>query len=66
MVDLAVADMKCRFEYLWQDNENYKRPTKMAAPAYIEQLMTWVQGNIDNEAVLPSRIGRILTNSDRM
>lgn len=30
----------------------------MAAPAYIEQLMSWVQGNIDNEAVLPSRIGK--------
>ncbi len=29
----------------------------MPAPAYIEQLMSWVQGNIDNEAVLPSRIG---------
>lgn len=47
-----------RFEYLWQDNENYKRPTKMPAPAYIEQLMTWVQSNIDNEQVLPSKIGR--------
>ncbi|KAK6070553.1 maintenance of ploidy protein mob1 [Seiridium cupressi] len=46
-----------RFEYLWQDNENFKRPTKMPAPAYIEQLMSWVQGNIDNESVLPSRIG---------
>ena len=46
-----------RFEYLWQDGENYKRPTKMAAPAYIEQLMSWVQSNIDNESVLPSRIG---------
>ena len=30
----------------------------MPAPAYIEQLMSWVQSNIDNEAVLPSRIGR--------
>jgi MOB kinase activator 1 len=29
----------------------------MPAPAYIEQLMGWVQSNIDNEAVLPSRIG---------
>lgn len=47
-----------RFEYLWQDNENYKRPTKMAAPAYIEQLMTWVQANIDNESVMPSKIGK--------
>lgn len=51
---VLIAD---RFEYLWQDNENYKRPTKMPAPAYIEQLMTWVQSNIDNEQVLPSKIG---------
>lgn len=47
-----------RFEYLWQDSENYKKPTKMPAPAYVEQLMTWVQSNIDNESVLPSKIGR--------
>lgn len=30
----------------------------MPAPAYIEQLMTWVQSSIDNESVLPSKIGR--------
>lgn len=29
----------------------------MPAPAYIEQLMTWVQANIDNESILPSKIG---------
>lgn len=46
------------FEYLWQDNENYKKPTKMSAPDYINHLMTWVQSTIDNESVLPSRIGR--------
>lgn len=46
-----------RFEYLWQDAENFKRPTKMPAPTYIEHLMGWVQSNIDNEAVFPSRIG---------
>lgn len=46
-----------RFEYLWQDNENYKRPTKMPAPVYIEHLMTWVQSKIDNEQDLPSKIG---------
>ncbi|KAJ6155337.1 hypothetical protein N7470_005903 [Penicillium chermesinum] len=45
------------FEYLWQDSENYKRPTKMSAPEYIEHLMTWVQSNIDNEQMFPSRIG---------
>lgn len=47
-----------RFEYLWQDSENYQRPTKMPAPEYIEHLMVWVQGNIDNEAMFPSRIGK--------
>lgn len=46
-----------RFEYLWQDNENFKRPTKMPAPTYIEHLMAWVQASIDNETVFPSRIG---------
>lgn len=55
----SCPEMKAtdEFEYLWQDSENYKRPTKMSAPAYIEQMMGWVQGNIDNEQVLPSRIG---------
>ena len=46
-----------RFEYLWQDSENYKRPTKMSAPQYVEHLMAWVQSNIDNEQMFPSRIG---------
>lgn len=45
------------FEYLWQDSETFKRPTKMPAPEYIEHLMAWVQGNIDNEQMFPSRIG---------
>ncbi|RCI17232.1 hypothetical protein L249_2443 [Ophiocordyceps polyrhachis-furcata BCC 54312] len=55
----SCPEMKAtdEFEYLWQDSENYKRPTKMAAPAYIEQLMAWVQSNIDNESILPSKIG---------
>jgi len=47
-----------RFEYLWQDNESFKRPTKMPAPEYVEHLMSWVQGNIDNETVFPNRIGK--------
>ncbi|KAF9737873.1 maintenance of ploidy protein mob1 [Paraphaeosphaeria minitans] len=45
------------FEYLWQDNEAFKKPTKMSAPEYIEHLMAWIQSNVDNEANFPSRIG---------
>lgn len=29
----------------------------MSAPEYIEHLMSWVQSNIDNEQMFPSRIG---------
>jgi len=31
----------------------------MPAPTYIEHLMAWVQSNIDNESVFPSRIGKL-------
>ena len=55
----SCPEMKAtdEFEYLWQDSENYKKPTKMAAPEYIEHLMAWVQSNVDNEQMFPSRIG---------
>ncbi len=52
-----------RFEYLWQDNDNFKRPTKMPAPTYIEHLMAWVQSNVDNETIFPSRIGQFFLPS---
>jgi Mob1/phocein family len=29
----------------------------MSAPEYIEHLMNWIQSNIDNEQMFPSRIG---------
>lgn len=59
--DLIYMLLKAyRFEYLWQDSESFKRPTKMPAPEYIEHLMAWVQGNIDNESMFPSRIGKLL------
>ncbi|KAK7533776.1 Mob1/phocein [Phyllosticta citribraziliensis] len=55
----SCPEMKAtdEFEYLWQDSENYKRPTKMSAPEYIEHLMAWVQANVDNEAMFPPRVG---------
>ncbi|KAI4158148.1 MAG: hypothetical protein L6R39_000533 [Caloplaca ligustica] len=61
----SCPEMKAtdEFEYLWQDSENYKRPTKMPAPEYIEHLMAWLQSNIDNEAMFPSRIEPHLNTS---
>lgn len=46
-----------RFEYLWQDSESFKKPTRLPAPEYVEHLMSWVQSNIDNESMFPSKIG---------
>ncbi|KAL8746626.1 MAG: hypothetical protein Q9190_001378 [Brigantiaea leucoxantha] len=54
---MRIGSSNIRFEYLWQDSENYKRPTKMPAPEYVEHLMAWIQSNIDNEKMFPSRIG---------
>ena len=31
----------------------------MPAPEYVEHLMGWVQSNIDNEQMFPSRIGML-------
>ncbi|KAI5480648.1 hypothetical protein MNV49_007575 [Pseudohyphozyma bogoriensis] len=46
-----------RFEYLWTDAVNYKKPTKFSAPEYVDLLMNWVQGMLDDEAIFPSKIG---------
>lgn len=53
-----MVELVDRFEYLWQDSDQFRRPTKMTAPEYVEHLMSWVQGNIDNEQQFPSRIGK--------
>lgn len=46
------------YEYLWQDSTTkFKRPTKLSAPEYIENMMTWVQGHLDNEQIFPTKIG---------
>lgn len=35
----------------------------MSAPEYIEHLMSWVQSNVDNEQMFPSRLGRSSSSS---
>lgn len=52
-----------------QDGVNYKKPTKLSAPEYVDALMNWVQvrrprtialiaqGMLDDEAIFPSKVG---------
>lgn len=47
-----------RYEYHWADGTNIKKPIKCSAPKYIDYLMTWVQDQLDDETLFPSKIGR--------
>ncbi|CAI2172817.1 12843_t:CDS:2 [Funneliformis geosporum] len=44
-----------QFEYYWSDG--FKKPTKLSAPDYVDHLMEWVQNQLDDEALFPSKIG---------
>ena len=45
------------YEYRWADGVKVKKPIKLSAPEYVDALMTWVQGQLDDEAIFPSKIG---------
>eukprot|EP00124_Ichthyophonus_hoferi_P001646 Ihof_evm7s91 gene=Ihof_evmTU7s91 len=46
-----------RYEYQWADGVQVKKPIKCSAPVYINYLMEWVQLQLDDENIFPSKIG---------
>jgi len=46
-----------KYEYLWCDNESYKKPTHLAAPQYIALLMEWIEKQINDESLFPCTTG---------
>ena len=50
-----------KYEYHWADGQQVKKPIKCSAPKYIDYLMTWVQDQIDDETLFPSKIGKEYT-----
>ncbi|KAJ7993560.1 hypothetical protein DPEC_G00273670 [Dallia pectoralis] len=46
-----------RYEYRWQDGDQYRRPTKLPALKYMNLLMDWIETNINNEDIFPTRVG---------
>lgn len=46
-----------KYEYLWCDNETYKKPTHLTAPKYIALLMEWVEKQINDESLFPVTVG---------
>lgn len=53
----VVLHFPRRYEYHWADGTNIKKPIKCSAPKYIDYLMTWVQDQLDDETLFPSKIG---------
>mmetsp|Transcript_8586 Transcript_8586/g.21359 ORF Transcript_8586/g.21359 Transcript_8586/m.21359 type:complete len:215 (-) Transcript_8586:174-818(-) len=42
-----------KYEYLWQDTDKYKTPTKLPAPKYIDVMMDWADKQLSDEAIFP-------------
>lgn len=43
-----------KYEYLWQDGVEYKKPTRLPAKDYMHKLMDWIEERINNEKIFPS------------
>lgn len=42
-----------KYEYLWQDGDKYKKPTRVPAKEYIQLLLEWIDRRVNDEAVFP-------------
>jgi len=45
-----------KFTFLWAD-ENNKKPVSVSAPEYVEKLMSWVETQLNDEAIFPLQLG---------
>lgn len=45
------------FTYAWADGEEYKVPTRLSAPKYMEHLLTWVDRQLADTSFLPVDVG---------
>jgi MOB kinase activator 1 len=43
-----------KYEYFWQDDDKYPRPTKLPARQYIRHLITWIDSQTNNPAIFPT------------
>ena len=58
-----VMSAGAKYEYLWADGTTIKTPIKVPAPEYIDYLMLWVDGIVNNEDVFPTDAGMNYSNT---
>ncbi|XP_075400818.1 MOB kinase activator 3A [Tenrec ecaudatus] len=46
-----------KYEYRWQDEREFRKPTALPAPKYMDLLMDWVEAQINNEDLFPTNVG---------
>ncbi|CAJ0933486.1 unnamed protein product [Ranitomeya imitator] len=46
-----------KYEYRWQDENRYRKPTALSAPKYMNLLMDWIEVQINNEGIFPTNVG---------
>ena len=49
-----------KYEYRWQDEHKFRRPTALSAPRYMDLLMDWIEVQINNEDIFPTNVGESL------
>jgi len=54
--DCAVMSAGPKYEYLWADGVKVKKPVACSAPQYVDYLMSWVQDQLDDESIFPSKV----------
>lgn len=53
-----------KYEYRWQDDLKYKKPTALPAPQYMNLLMDWIEVQINNEDIFPTSVGKFTLVSE--
>ena len=46
-----------KYEYRWQDEHQFRKPTALSAPRYMDLLMDWIEVQINNEELFPTHVG---------
>ncbi|KXN68302.1 Mob1/phocein, partial [Conidiobolus coronatus NRRL 28638] len=48
-----------KYSYYWKDDskKGNSEPIQVPAPKYVDLLMTWIQAQIDNERLFPTKLG---------
>ena len=53
-----------RYEFLWTDKYKYRKPTRLPAQTYIQYLMSWISGLLQDDSLFPTEPSMSLPLAD--